>query len=167
MPTYHYSVNGEQIAVQIERDADAYRVMIGEREYHIAHHSRTKGILAFTMDGQHRQVAVAHGENAADRQVWFDGQSWVVEKIDPRQSRRRGSGESESGALAASMPGQVREILVAEGESVAQGDPLVLMEAMKMEMRITAPTDGVITAINCAVGDVVARGAVLVVVSEA
>lgn len=166
MPLYTYSVNGEQVAVQIERDADGYRVVIDEREYRVAHHSADQQMLAFTMDGQHRQAAVAHGENGVDRHVWHDGQSWAMEKIDPHQSRRRGGGEADSGALTASMPGQVREILVAEGDSVAKGDPLVLLEAMKMEMRIAAPTDGVIKAINCAVGDVVARGEVLVVVRE-
>lgn len=166
MPTYHYNINGEQIAVQIERDAGAYRVVIGEREVRVADHSRVENMLSFTMDGQHRMVALAYGEDAADRHVWFNGQSWSVEKVDPRKSRRRGGSDAESGALAASMPGQVREILVAVGDSVAKGDALVLLEAMKMEMRIAAPADGVVTAINCAVEDVVARGTVLVVVSD-
>ncbi len=64
------------------------------------------------------------------------------------------------------MPGQVLEILVAEGDTVRQGAPLVILEAMKMETRISAPTGGIVTTLNCALGDVVERGQTLVVINK-
>jgi 3-methylcrotonyl-CoA carboxylase alpha subunit len=63
------------------------------------------------------------------------------------------------------MPGKVVALLVTQGQSVQQGDPLVIMEAMKMEHTITAPHDGVVDAVLYALGDQVAEGAPLLVFS--
>jgi len=69
---------------------------------------------------------------------------------------------SESvGSLRAPMPGQVIQIMVEEGQSVTQGAPLMIMEAMKMEHRIEAPYDGVVESIRYHVGDKVPQDAVL------
>ena len=60
------------------------------------------------------------------------------------------------------MPGQVRELLVTAGETVTRGQTLLLLEAMKMEIRITAPSDGRVKRLLVAAGDVVDRGQRLV-----
>lgn len=72
-------------------------------------------------------------------------------------------GEDEAGGdvLAAPMPGLVRLVQVAAGATVARGDPLVTMEAMKMELVLTAPRDGTVETVAVAAGDQVAEGAVL------
>jgi biotin carboxyl carrier protein len=59
------------------------------------------------------------------------------------------------------MPGQVVKILVAEGEAVRRGQPLMVLEAMKMEIRINAPRDGHVTRLLCQPGQVVERGQTL------
>ena len=64
-------------------------------------------------------------------------------------------------ALTAPMPGQVIGVLVAEGQSVAAGDPLMILEAMKMEHTIRAPHAGVVAAIHYQPGDQVRAAAVL------
>ena len=60
------------------------------------------------------------------------------------------------------MPGRVLDVLVRAGDVVRKGDTLVLLEAMKMELRIAAPADGSVVHVRCAAGDVVERGQVLV-----
>ena len=60
------------------------------------------------------------------------------------------------------MPGRVLDVLVAAGDSVQKGDTLVLLEAMKMELRIQAPADGQIARVLCTAGQVVERGQLLV-----
>ena len=60
------------------------------------------------------------------------------------------------------MPGLVLDVLVNEGDPVAKGDTLVLLEAMKMELRISAPGDGRVAKVLCQAGQVVERGQVLV-----
>jgi biotin carboxyl carrier protein len=60
------------------------------------------------------------------------------------------------------MPATVLTIHVAEGSAVTAGDPLVTLEAMKMEIAVTAPHDGTVRAIRCQVGQLVQPGEVLV-----
>ena len=64
------------------------------------------------------------------------------------------------------MPGKIVSVAVRPGDSVAIGDLLVVLEAMKMEHRIEAPIDGKVSAVHVAAGDVVAGGAALVAIGE-
>jgi len=70
-------------------------------------------------------------------------------------------GAETAGGVMAPMPGTVTAILVSEGV-VKKGQALVVMEAMKMEFTLSAPADGVVTAVNYAVGALVDEGAALV-----
>lgn len=76
------------------------------------------------------------------------------------------STEVAAGSLLAPMPGAVIRVAVSVGDTVTAGQPLLWMEAMKMEHTISAAADGVIAELPVAVGDQVAAGAVLVVVTE-
>ncbi|HLG14224.1 MAG TPA: acetyl-CoA carboxylase biotin carboxylase subunit [Blastocatellia bacterium] len=78
----------------------------------------------------------------------------------PRYPRAHVASEHES--AFAPMPGQVLKILVTVGQSVSAGDPLVILEAMKMEQTLRASSGGVVEAVLVKQGDVVAPGDVLV-----
>jgi 3-methylcrotonyl-CoA carboxylase alpha subunit len=67
----------------------------------------------------------------------------------------------EGGSLAAPMPGRVVRVLARPGAKVAKGEPLVILEAMKMEHTITAPLDGVVKEIHYGDGEQVLEGALL------
>jgi acetyl/propionyl-CoA carboxylase alpha subunit len=71
-----------------------------------------------------------------------------------------------AGGLVAPMPGSVVRVMVAEGDTVTAGTPLLVLEAMKMEHTITSPSDGVVAALNVTAGTQVERGAVLVELSD-
>ncbi|MDF1798244.1 MAG: acetyl-CoA carboxylase biotin carboxyl carrier protein subunit, partial [Planctomycetota bacterium] len=66
------------------------------------------------------------------------------------------------GLLKAVMPGVVVEINVAVGDTVAEGQPLLILEAMKMQNEIGAPGEGVVKRIHVSQGEAVAAGAKLV-----
>jgi biotin carboxyl carrier protein len=70
------------------------------------------------------------------------------------------------GSLTAAMPGSVVRVLVAEGDVVAAGQPMVVLEAMKMEHTIAAPAAGTVTSVAVAVGSQVETGSLLAVVGE-
>ncbi len=70
------------------------------------------------------------------------------------------------GSLVAPMPGSVRRLLVAAGAAVGVGEPLLILEAMKMEHTVTSPVDGVVAEVLVAAGAQVEAGAVLVVMRE-
>ena len=66
----------------------------------------------------------------------------------------------------APMPGKVLSVAVADGAQVEAGQLLLILEAMKMEHRITAPTAGTVKAMKVKEGDQVANGAMLVMIDE-
>jgi propionyl-CoA carboxylase alpha chain len=68
--------------------------------------------------------------------------------------------------LLAPMPGSVVRVGVAVGDEVSQGQPLLWLEAMKMEHTVSAPADGVVIELAVAAGQQVDLGAVLAVVQE-
>jgi acetyl/propionyl-CoA carboxylase alpha subunit len=72
----------------------------------------------------------------------------------------------EQSAVTAPMPGTVIRLLVGEGDTVRARQPLVVLEAMKMETPLTSPYDAVVRAVHVAEGDRVAGGAVLVELEE-
>ncbi len=74
--------------------------------------------------------------------------------------------EEEPGSLHAPMPGKVITVNVAVDERVEEGQPLLVMEAMKMEHTLRAPFAGTITDVRCGPGEQVDADAVLVVVEE-
>jgi propionyl-CoA carboxylase alpha chain len=76
------------------------------------------------------------------------------------------SAQVAPGSLLAPMPGNVVRVAVELGEQVALGQPLMSLEAMKMEHTVTAPASGVITELNVRPGQQVEAGEVLAVVSE-
>src|SRR4051794_36856329 len=73
---------------------------------------------------------------------------------------------AEQSSLAAPMPGTVVKVLVAKGDEVAPRQPLVVLEAMKMETPIVSPYQAVVRAVHVAEGDRVAGGSVLVELEE-
>ena len=72
----------------------------------------------------------------------------------------------DDGGLSAPMPGKILEVHVTEGQTVSVGDVLMVMEAMKMEHKIVAGSDGVVEAIHYVVGDQVTQGAELLSIGE-
>ena len=66
------------------------------------------------------------------------------------------------GQLTSPMPGTVVRVMVEDGASVTRGQPLMVVEAMKMEHTIAAPADGVVERVNFRPGDLVSEGAELI-----
>jgi biotin carboxyl carrier protein len=74
------------------------------------------------------------------------------------QAQRAGAAGGSDVDLVAQFPGKVRKVLVAEGAAVKQGEPLVLVEAMKMEFAIQAPADGIVKKLLVKEGQQLAPG---------
>ena len=114
--------------------------------------------LDLTLDGLRRRVVLV----AAGDDWWAqtaDGPLRITAlPLLPEPSRAAGAG----GSLRAPLPGTVLAVLVKVGESVAEGQPLVKLEAMKMEYTIRAAAAGVVEVIHHAPGDNVAADALLI-----
>jgi len=86
--------------------------------------------------------------------VFIDGRTFVIETED-RDASQGGRATDTQLALSAPMPATVIAVNVAPGQEVAEGDVLVLLEAMKMEVPIRAPRAGRVKSVACREGDLV------------
>jgi biotin carboxyl carrier protein len=99
--------------------------------------------------------------------VVIDGRRYGFEVEDPRSLQgRRGAGAGTEGPrpVKAPMPGRVVRLLVEAGESVEEGQGVVVIEAMKMQNELKSPKAGRVIRVGAAVGDTVGSGDVLLVV---
>jgi acetyl-CoA/propionyl-CoA carboxylase biotin carboxyl carrier protein len=158
--THRLSVSGhDPVEVRHRGRADDYELRIGDGE----------PIRAATAPGgRHRQGGVTRTyalARGADGVLWIgrDGLSWAVNErlaLESAGEEAAGSG----GPVLSPMPGTVTVVEVAEGEEVASGQRLVVVEAMKMEHVLTAPVDGIVRDLRARAGATVAKDAVLLVV---
>jgi 3-methylcrotonyl-CoA carboxylase alpha subunit len=107
-----------------------------------------------------RRVNATVVVSAERRHVFFEGRAWPLVLVSTLHAG--GSGEDVEGGLKAPMPGKVIALIAQVGASVEKGAPLLVLEAMKMEHTISAPTRGTVKAFRCAPGDQVVDGVDLV-----
>jgi biotin carboxyl carrier protein len=100
-------------------------------------------------------VAVAGPRDA--RWVSVNGRIAVVD-ASPESTARARTRSGGHDSMAAPMPATVVKILVEPGATVVKGDTLIVLEAMKMELPIRAPRDGVVKTVDCQTGELVQPG---------
>ncbi len=112
------------------------------------------GKLNLLIDGKRLNVYVS--SDSAKRWVTVNGQTFVLTKASG--TRKGGhAGQHTAGELTAPMPGQIRAVNVSEGDTVTKGQTLLVIEAMKMEIRVQAPFDGMISSVAVKTGQTVER----------
>jgi biotin carboxyl carrier protein len=110
---------------------------------------------AVRLEGERVHLAWA-AVSGATRWVFIDGEVFVFET--GRRPGRRRPPSAAHGSLAAPMPATVRQVVVSPGTRVQQGDVLLVLEAMKMELPVRAPGDGTVAAVKCRQGELVEAG---------
>ncbi|MDR6741637.1 acetyl/propionyl/methylcrotonyl-CoA carboxylase subunit alpha [Herbaspirillum huttiense F1] len=146
-----------EVRIDYAGDGRQWQLQIGGNTHTLALHAANSDSVRISLDGRTLQADVAwEGEGLH----LFDGRSQhSLRLLDPMA--HAGHAEAEGGRLTAPMPGKIVALLVDQGASVTQGTPLLIMEAMKMEHTIAAPSAGTVEAMRYAVGDQVAEGAQL------
>jgi geranyl-CoA carboxylase alpha subunit len=122
------------------------------------------GLLRFACDGVAAQARVVRCADRVD--FHFDGRAFRLDDLTHVAVPRAHAGGSD-GLLRASMNGRVVALLAAEGDTVAAGQPLVTLEAMKMEHVHCAPRAGRVAALHVAVGAQVAARHIVAEIAEA
>ncbi len=137
--TYHrlgwvVDIDGKSLPLAVvSRDRERLTIRLGDL--------RVQGSVVSDMDAFH---------------VFAEGCHVVLHRHDA--SSHRMDDEVGDGRLAAPMPGKITSVLVDNGASVERGTPLLVLEAMKMEYPILAPSDGLVEELLCEVGDQVMEG---------
>jgi 3-methylcrotonyl-CoA carboxylase alpha subunit len=127
--------------VTLTVDGKAVEATYGASGYDVSFEAKLGG-------QQYNAVLLRDGRHLT---LMYNGHHVDLHYLDPLAFE---AGDEEgSGKLTAPMPGKVVAVRVQLGDNVKKGQPLIIVEAMKMEHTITAPADGVVQAINANVGD--------------
>ena len=134
-------VDGREVSAMIEQLGDGSAILlVGERRFRVLGARRKDAIL------------VAIGPRTFDF-------------VPAEAGARRARGGLAASEVTAPMPGKVLKVLVKDGDRVAAGQPLVVIEAMKMETALAAESDAMVKRVRVAPGDNIDHGAVLVELS--
>lgn len=170
---YEVEVGGTRREVQVTRQNGRYDVVIGDRRWSIdvaTVGSETLSLLLSDADGAasggvSEEIVLAANPGLGTWTARVDG---VPIEFNPNsRSRRRGEAAHGDGPqrLVAPMPGKVVRVLVKPGDTVTARQPLVVIEAMKMENELRAVRDGIVGDVHAQEGQLVDAGTLLLMVS--
>ena len=161
---YHVAVGAR--VVQVEVDDRTARLEGTGDEARVLEYGRGGSLCLSVGDRPHRVYGVRVGQTAWE--IHHRGRSHQVEVADERSWRMRraqGDGAATAGGLEplrAPMPGLVLRVDVEEGQEVAGGQGLLIVEAMKMENELRARAAGRVRRVHVAAGESVGRGDLLI-----
>ena len=139
-------------------NGEGYFVTLDDKTVSVEILRAENGQLELLIDG--KRVIAYVSSDGAKRWVTVNGRTLVLTKSSG--AKRSGGKHDHTGELTAPMPGQVRAVNVREGETVTKGQTLLVLEAMKMEIRIQSPMDGTVKKLSLKQGQTVEREQVLV-----
>lgn len=152
----------EPVSLSCQIEADRFSVTQDEQVY--------EGSLVLTGPGEGwlncggRILPFYMSQQQDELALWVNGNTYSLSLINPQARRSGGAagGALPGGEVKSPMPGTILKVLVQPGDAVEANQPLVLMESMKMEMTLSAPQAATVTDVNCAPGQLVEMGALLV-----
>jgi acetyl-CoA/propionyl-CoA carboxylase biotin carboxyl carrier protein len=160
--TWRMLVSGhDPVPVRVRGRAAAAEVAVGDADPVPVTGRWAGDALAVTLGGVTRSYAWA--QDGAVLWLGRDGLAWGVREQAPLEAAATADAGA-GGPVLSPMPGTVTVVEVTEGQRVAAGDRLVVVEAMKMEHVLTAPVDGVVRELRARAGATVARDAALLIV---
>jgi biotin carboxyl carrier protein len=145
-------------AIDLTPDDKGYTAALGGKAVFVEVVQSENSQLDLLIDGQ--RVTAFVSLDGARRWVTVNGRTALLTKATGAK-RGRAAGDLAD-TLSAPMPGQIRAVNVQAGETVTKGQTLLVLEAMKMEMRVQAPRDGVVKALHVKTGQTVEREQILI-----
>jgi biotin carboxyl carrier protein len=135
--------------------AASFDVVIGDSQHKINVSRISDGSMSIDFGNKCRTAHAA--ETDSEVYIHINGKTVRLSKVtnDLKKFSRDALEYGAKDEISTPMPGKVVKILVGEGDTVTAGQPLVIVESMKMENEIKSPTDGTVTAVNFKSGDLV------------
>jgi pyruvate carboxylase subunit B len=139
-------INGKKTEFNWDTDSNGRKhLRIGTKLYTVSNVSADGSEITLTLNGKWYTVEVKNE------------QELLLEKLGFKTHNN-----TSAGLLKAPMPGKILEILVQSGDDVVQGQPVIILEAMKMENELKAPAAGVVTELFASAGDSVEKNQSLI-----
>lgn len=155
------TIDGVGRDVVVSRNGDDFVVTVDGRRYDVREVVRANDGVAFLLGHESHVARMTDARGGLEFSV--GGRTYLQQRdVVDADRPASGSGRGGDGRLEAPMPGSIVAITVAVGDRVRSGQPLVVLESMKMHNEIASPSDGVVRKINCRVGEQVGFGHVLV-----
>ena len=130
-------INGKTVEFELIRNGEGrYLFRTGTKLYRIDNKETDGRNVSFSLNGTFLETEVLDERDLLLEEMGFSTQA-----------------EGSAGTLNAPMPGKILELLVKEGDEVAQGDPVIILEAMKMENELKAPSNGVVVKVDVSTND--------------
>ncbi len=152
----------EYVVEAAERGAQMWQLAVGEHAADVRVVAWRDQNLTLGVDDTHVRLSVVRGADSI--MVARNGHSYRLQRAQPLSIDAVGGGQVVGGQsnLQAPMPGTIVKVLVQAGSAVVANQPLLVMEAMKMEHTIVAPYAGVVTAVHFSAGQLVPGGATVI-----
>ena len=161
---HHFDTGQGRVEIHLTPQRNGETIVhLPDDEYRVSVHNERENQYNLVVNGYRQRVTVAQGENDTWWVHTIDGTyrlQWLTPLPLPGQQLEA------QGSLRAPMPGQVIAVNVAVGQTVKQGDVLLIIEAMKMEHRIEAPYDGRVESIAYQTGQTVQQDEILLALDK-
>lgn len=156
-----FEIGDEEVEVWLSHDGSGYTLHEGDRAIRCAlRPTDEKGGYVLDLDG--RRVALRLAQRNGVAFIHLGGRTYEVGRSEPADRLMDGGGDKGSDRVIAPMPGVVVSVAVAVGDRVSEGDPLLVIESMKLETTLAAPRDGIVAEVAFGPGDSFGLKALLV-----
>ncbi len=150
-----------EVLVRYLKDG-SHEIVIGDEGFRCRGEREEDGGIGVDIAGRRFRASVHHDADGVS--VTLDGRTTRLRLLDPLHQDVEE--EDAGGSVLAPLPGRIIKVMVSKGDAVKKGQGLMILEAMKMEHTIAAPADGVVAALDYAVGDQVEEGVPLLEIEE-
>lgn len=163
---------GKKHQLKINRTGKATKdieILVGKRAYHVqikdVHPDGT--IRTVIVDHKVYPVSIKKRNDGFPAEVNLNGIPYDVniEKVESTRYKPKSPDRKVSGVIKSALPGQIVAVLVSQGDVVQKGQPLIILESMKMENEILSPKNGTVSQIYVTKKQIVMKGHTLLEVS--
>ena len=156
------SAGDTSFEVQVTTLKNIYEVRIFDKTHHISANMDNNGLISILVNGQNLEFQTCQYNDTINLMAG----GATLEYITIPFISCSDEDDSGPGAVTSPMPGLIIEVLVKVGDIVTQNDPLIIMEAMKMEYTLRAGKSGIVDDIKVSIDDQVTEGLPLVFISD-
>lgn len=139
--------------------SNTFRVSVDDKLHDVSAEFIGQEEILLNVDGRIFNVIIQ--SNTLSHSVFVNGRLFRVEKRSALKILREERGRQKKRDIKTTMPGRVVQVLAGPGDKVQEGQPILVLEAMKMQNEIKAPQAGQVTRICFQAGDYVEAGSIL------
>ena len=160
---YTTIINNKTFEIEIQRDGS---LLVNDKVIHVDFLNLDTSLYSLIIDN--RSIELAIDETDGITELLVNGRLFEAQVLDERalfMANRRGTLGVSSGEIKSPMPGLIVEVRIGAGDTVAEGDTVIILESMKMQNELKAPLSGTISEVAVKAGQTVEKNTSLVTIT--